>query len=112
VTYASHYSKKSGNTSLKVTYHTGFLTVTEYVTFEGRAKGIGMSWWYKRCAGYLPKSVDEALYYVSQLAVPERIYVTKNGSYDRVSDIEITDVKPMIEEINETNNYVKEGSAG
>jgi DNA repair protein RadD len=104
VSYASHYSKKSGNTSLKVTYHTGYLTVTEYVTFEGRAKGIGMSWWYKRCAGYFPKSVDEALYYVQQLAVPERIYVTKNGSYDRVSDIEITDVKPMIEEINENND--------
>lgn len=99
VKYSKYLSKKSGNYTLKVDYIVGLTSYAEYICFEGKAKGLGVSWWYKRCLGYLPKSVDEALKYVSQLPVPERIYVTKNGRYDRISDIQISNEKPMIEEI-------------
>lgn len=99
VSYKKHFSK-AGKYSLKITYHCGYNSYNEYKPVEG-SYGLFVSWWYKRCNGYAPKTLDEALLYVSQLAKPTKILVGKNGKYDNVSSHEFPDEKPFIEKLNE-----------
>lgn len=99
VSYKKHFSR-AGKYSLKITYHCGYNSYDEYKPVEG-SYGLFVSWWYKRCNGYAPKTLDEVLLYVSQLAKPTKILVGKNGKYDNITSHEFPDEKPFIEKLNE-----------
>lgn len=83
------YSKieKHGVGIMKVNYVCGAKSYSEVVCLEhaGRAGHAARSWWKRRMGSEVaPPTVDEALRWVSSLAVPKRISVVVNRKYPEV----------------------------
>lgn len=79
--------EKNGIGILKVNYVCGIRSFSEVVCLEhsGRAGHMARDWW-KRAMGsdQAPPTVDEALLWVRQLAVPTKIWVIVNKQYPEV----------------------------
>jgi DNA repair protein RadD len=65
---------------MKVSYFCGLRMFHEYIALEnsGYAGRIAKEWWLQRIGSMPPKSVDEALKYVTSLKVPQQIKVVIN----------------------------------
>jgi DNA repair protein RadD len=79
--------EKNGIGILKVNYVCGIRSFSEVVCLEhgGRTGHLAADWW-KRAMGVdvAPPTVDEALLWVRQLAVPKSIHVVVNKQYPEV----------------------------
>jgi DNA repair protein RadD len=95
VSYGKNKGKMGKPDTLKVSYMCGYTTVHEYIGIEHgegeRARGMAYNWWKSRIIGDVPKSIDDALVVVSQLATPERVQVKQNGKYLNVVKVEFAD---------------------
>jgi DNA repair protein RadD len=83
------YSKFASNgfNILRVNYVCGIRDFSEIVCLEhpGRAGGMAVQWWKHRMGSdKAPPNVDEALVWVSQLAVPQSVWVDVNRKYPKV----------------------------
>jgi DNA repair protein RadD len=78
---------KNGIGILKVNYVCGIRSFNEIVCLEhgGRAGAMAKQWWKRRMGvDKAPPTVDEALLWVSRLAVPESIHVIVNKKFPEV----------------------------
>lgn len=88
------YSKKDGRFGkppyLRATYFTSGLCFNEVVCLEhsGLAGKIARDWWRKRHKTEPPKTIDEALNYVSELRCPRYIRVHVNKTHPEVISCE------------------------
>ena len=83
------YNKFSKNSIgiLRVNYVCGIRSFSEVVCLEhpGRAGHLAREWWKRRMSvDTAPPTVDEALLWVSKLAVPQSIHVVVNKKYPEV----------------------------
>lgn len=72
---------------LKVNYICGLRDFSEIVCLEhpGRAGGMAVMWWKHRMGSdRAPQKVDDALQWVSRLAVPSKVWVDVNRKYPKV----------------------------
>ena len=87
VSYSRH-RKPGGRPSLKVIYHCGLTSYSEWVCIEhqGYARQKAADWWRKCAPGTkVPLSVDEAIAQASRLAIPSDISVRPSGRYFEIS---------------------------
>lgn len=76
---------------LRVNYVCGIRSFSEVVCLEhpGRAGGMAVQWWKKRMGSDVaPPTVDEALLWVSRLAVPNTVWVDVNKKYPQIIKVE------------------------
>lgn len=91
---SAHYVKHDGKfgkpPTLKATYFTSGLAFKEFVCLEhnGMAGKIARDWWRRRHKEEPPRTVDEALGFVSQLRVPRQIRVHVNKTYPEILNAE------------------------
>jgi DNA repair protein RadD len=104
VAYTKHINRTTGVPMLKVSYNPSGLDATEWVGFENEhgswQRKAAYAWWSKRIIGDMPKTVDEALLYVSQLPTPKRAFVKSSKGYLNVSKVEFEDglvIQPLVE---------------
>jgi DNA repair protein RadD len=76
----NRYQKPNSVPVMKVSYFCGLRMFHEYIALEnsGYAGRIAKEWWLQRIGSMPPKSVDEALKYVTSLKVPQQIKVVIN----------------------------------
>jgi len=88
--YAKHDGKFGKPPTLKATYFTSGLAFKEFVCLEhnGMAGKIARDWWRRRHKEEPPKTVDEALGFVSQLRVRKQIRVHVNRQYPEILNAE------------------------
>jgi len=88
--YAKHDGRFGKPPTLKATYFTSGLAFKEFVCLEhnGMAGKIARDWWRRRHKEEPPKTVDEALGFVSQLRVPRQIRVHVNKTYPEILNAE------------------------
>lgn len=84
--YAKHDGRFGKPPTLKATYFTNGLAFKEFVCLEhaGMAGKVARDWWRKRHKEEPPKTVDEALNFVSQLRAPRIIRVHVNKQYPEI----------------------------
>jgi DNA repair protein RadD len=72
--------------SLRVDYQCGLIRYSEWVCLEhkGYAGKKAESWWRARHPGVIPKSIDDALAWISHLATPSEIQVRPNGRFSEI----------------------------
>lgn len=89
VMYHKH-TKIGSKPSIKVSYYVGLKRYTEYVCLEhqGYVRTKALNWWRQRHGTEPPKTVDEALLYVSQLRAPKKIHVKTSGQYPEIVSVE------------------------
>ncbi len=77
VRYAAH-RKPDNPTSLRVTYQTGLVAHSEWISIErtGYPRSIAEKWWRQRGAEPVPETVEEALARVNELKKPKQIVLT------------------------------------
>lgn len=82
----SLHEKPEKPTSLKVSYHTGMITHSEWICLahEGYARTKAESWWLKMAGAPIPKNATEALMRQGQIRKPDQIRVKKNGKFTEV----------------------------
>jgi DNA repair protein RadD len=83
VSYAIHRKPGKPN-SLRVTYHSGLVAHTEWVTLlhGGYARSKAVQWWTKRAPDIpVPNTIEEALEFVRYLKEPSQIRVRQTGKY-------------------------------
>jgi DNA repair protein RadD len=86
VTYDRH-EKPGKPPSLRVTYRCGLATHSEWVCFEhtGYPREKACAWWQRRVQGVpAPRTVDDALGYVTALPAPSAIQVRPVGQYTEI----------------------------
>lgn len=86
VTYKRH-SKPGGTDSMKVTYQVGLSFHSEWICLDhvGFPRSKAETWWRRRDAGPIPRTVAEALEIAEYvLARPSHIRVKREGKYDRI----------------------------
>jgi DNA repair protein RadD len=85
VMYAKHVGKSAVPT-LRVTYHCGFRSISEYVCLEhqGYARSKAVLWWVDRSDDPPPQLIDSALELVENLAQPRSITVSFLGKYPEI----------------------------
>lgn len=82
VTYHRHVKNSTGNVTLKITYHCGFLEFSSWLSFKHQH--IVDYWWKRRANTEPPKTVEEAVQRSGELAVPTHIVVDSNDRYPRI----------------------------
>lgn len=90
VSYAIH-EKKNFPDSLKVTYHCGISSFSEYVCLNhnGYAKHMATNWVSFRWTGkYFPLNVAQLFRESNLLKVPKRLYIDSSSKYIKIKDIE------------------------
>lgn len=96
VEYRRHVKER---TSLRVNYFSGLLSIaSEWVCFEheGFARKKAEKWWKERGGAFPePKTVNEAIYRLDELIIPERISVRQNGKWKEIKSIKLP--KPKLE---------------
>ena len=84
------YLARSNKLMLKVTYHCGLRTFSEYIAVEhtGYARYRAQHWWKRRHKGEipLPNTVKEALPLVQELRTPGEILVDEQGKYPAIKE--------------------------
>jgi DNA repair protein RadD len=92
VTYDLHHKSADKPPSLKITYHCGFRSFSEWMHFDpASGKGFrsrGLNWWMNRAncgPSAVPKTVAEALTAAPSLRIPKTIKV-RLGKYNEVTD--------------------------
>lgn len=80
------HEKAGGTPSLRVEYRVGITFHREWVTLEheGYPRAKAESWWLRRAAAPVPRTVDEAIARAHEIAVPSHIRVRRNGRFDEV----------------------------
>lgn len=86
VSYSRHVKRSTGSESLKITYKSGLLTYSEWVSFKARY--MADYWWSRRAGTQPPLDVAEALSRVDELNEPVAIKVDLNGKYPKIVDVE------------------------
>lgn len=81
------HEKEGSPPSLRVDYRIGLNFHREWVCFEhqGYARAKAESWWLRRGATPVPRSVGEALARQHQLAVPTHIRVKRSGRFHEIT---------------------------
>jgi DNA repair protein RadD len=84
--YVKHDGRHGKPPTLKATYFTNGLAFKEFVCLEhsGMAGKVARDWWRKRHREEPPKTVDEALNFVSQLRAPKLIRVHVNKQFPEI----------------------------
>lgn len=87
ITYSPHI-KEGSPTSMKATYHCGYLAINEFVCFEhtGYALHKAHVWWKSRNGGVFPKTTEETLRRVGELAPATHLKVITNKKYPEIKD--------------------------
>lgn len=87
-------SKKSGNTTLRISYATDTdREYHQYLCFDhprgGYAQKKAAQWWRRASNELVPVSVDHAYEMIldGKILMPRQIVVKKNGDYDNVEDV-------------------------
>jgi len=82
------YLARSGKLMLKVTYHCGLRTFSEYIAVEhtGYARYRAQHWWQRRHKVPLPNTVKETLPFVQELRTPGEILVDEQGKYPAIKE--------------------------
>lgn len=88
ITARNYLSRKSGKRSLRVNYHCGIMTHSEWWPVEGNTtrRGEFSKWWMRASGGNIaPDTIDEAAERVGELKV-NRVLIDENGKYPRIVD--------------------------
>jgi len=82
------YLARSNKLMLKVTYHCGLRTFSEYIAVEhtGYARYRAQHWWQRRHKIPLPNTVKETLPLVNDLKTPSEILVDEQGKYPAIKE--------------------------
>ena len=81
VLYSKNINRKTGNETVRVTYHCGLRTFDEFLSFNARANIAAhkaREWWRQRMSGDIPESVTDALQTIGEAAIPKRMRVWCN----------------------------------
>lgn len=97
VRYDKHIGKSSGVPSLAVYYRVSDLGIwiTEWICLEhsGWTGDKAAGWWHRRAAGPAPKTIDEALARVQELAKPVSVLINTRGKYPEITHYKFTNEK-------------------
>lgn len=98
VSYSKHISKNSGKELMKVTYYCGYESVQEYVCigYDGFAGQKADTWLKKHIDDPIPffGNLDDTLKNTHLIKQPTKIFVTKDGDYDRIVSHEYGTINP------------------
>jgi DNA repair protein RadD len=75
---------KNGNNSLRIDYHYGSQSVSEFKTFNN---AYGQEWWRKRANTTPPKTTEEALKRTDEMKEISHIKIKKSGKYWKVEGV-------------------------
>jgi len=90
--YSKHVGK-SGIPTLRVDYHCGLRTVSEYVCIEhtGYAREKALRWWFERMPWHAPSTVDQALTMTQDLNEPTHIIVSFATKFPEIKSYRYSD---------------------
>jgi len=113
----TRHEKAGSPPSMRVDYYAGYNRfASEWVCLEhsGVARAKAVTWWMKRAPGTpIPRTIDEALERVSQLAVPSAITINTKGKYAEIVSYEWNAApKPEREEANDRDAHGSVGDRG
>jgi DNA repair protein RadD len=81
VLYSKNINRKTGNETVRVTYHCGLRTFDEFLSFNAKgniAAHKAREWWRSRIDSNVPDNVTNALQTISEAAIPKRMRVWCN----------------------------------
>lgn len=92
VEYARHTSRANGSVSLRVDYYDGYMKIcSEWVCLEHRGfpRHKAEKWWVRRdkyieSVDDVPKSVDKAREFSSDLLEPVKVYTQEEGKFQKI----------------------------
>jgi DNA repair protein RadD len=100
--YYARHQKQDKLPSMRVDYRlagSGNIenVISEWVCFEhtGFALKKDIAWWASRCAAEVPNTVDDALNFVSVIAVPRSITAVREGRFWRIVSAEIEEIPDL-----------------
>jgi DNA repair protein RadD len=81
------HEKAGSPPSMRAEYRVGMTYQREWICFEhqGYARTKAESWWLRRAAAPVPRTVDEAIARAAEIAVPSHIRVKRSGKYDEIT---------------------------
>ena len=89
VVYQRHVGKKSGIANIRVFYHCGLQTFSEFISFDqhGFALHRAHDWWRARHVGEPPLSTDMALARLNECRAPRQVRVWVNRPFPQVMGV-------------------------
>ncbi|MGB2264840.1 MAG: helicase-related protein, partial [Glaciecola sp.] len=86
ITARNYLSRKSGKRTLRINYHCGIMTHSEWKTVEGNdyMRGEFNKWWIRVTGGNLaPIDIDNSVDRIGELKI-NRVLVDENGKYPKI----------------------------